>query len=62
MRAIHQFIYAKVKDELLWGTSMPCIVNPDESIPIAEYGSSNVGQMKHVYRRGLAMRYGHAIN
>ena len=58
MRAIHQFIYAKVKDEFLWGTSMPCTVNGEESIPIAEYGSSNVGQMKHVYLRGLATRYG----
>ena len=56
MRAIHRFVYAKVEDELLWGTSMPCVVNGDESIPIAQYGSSNAGLMKHVYRRGLAMR------
>jgi glutamate--cysteine ligase len=26
--------------------------------PIAEYGRSNLGFMKHVYRRGLAWRYG----
>ncbi|MFQ5546392.1 MAG: glutamate--cysteine ligase, partial [Acidiferrobacterales bacterium] len=39
-------------------TSMPCMLDGDSSIPIAEYGTSNVGQMKHVYRRGLDHRYG----
>src|SRR5699024_7881514 len=47
-----------IDDELLWATSMPCIVGSDASIPIAEYGSSNVGRMKHVYRVGLGYRYG----
>ena len=55
---LHQFAYQHLDDELLWATSMPCALQGDESIPIAEYGSSNIGRMKTVYRRGLGLRYG----
>jgi glutamate--cysteine ligase len=55
---LHQFVYRHLDDELLWATSMPCIVGGDASIPIAEYGRSNIGRMKTVYRRGLGHRYG----
>jgi len=58
---IHSYTYKNIGDELLWATSMPCIVGGDASIPIAEYGTSNVGFMKHVYRRGLDWRYGRAM-
>ena len=59
--AIHQFVYSNIGEELLWATSMPCRVGDDESIPIAQYGSSNVGTMKYVYRRGLGYRYGRTM-
>src|SRR5690606_13348888 len=55
---LHQFVYRHLGDELLWATSMPCIIDGDESIPIAEYGTSNVARMKTIYRRGLSVRYG----
>ncbi len=55
---VHQFAYQHLDDELLWATSMPCKLQGDESIPIAEYGSSNIGRMKTVYRHGLGIRYG----
>jgi glutamate--cysteine ligase len=55
---IHRFVYGHIGDELLWAASMPCILAGEASIPIAEYGRSNLGFMKHVYRRGLAWRYG----
>lgn len=58
MSNIHRFVYTHLGDELLWATSMPCKVAGDASVPIAEYGTSNVGTMKHVYRRGLSYRYG----
>lgn len=58
---IHCYTCQSLEGELLWATSMPCIVGGDSSIPIAEYGSSNVGRMKHVYRRGLDWRYGRAM-
>ena len=55
---LHQFIYGHLGDELLWATSMPGRIDSDASIPIAEYGKSNVAQMKSIYRRGLGLRYG----
>ena len=54
----HRFAYQHLHQERLWVTSMPCIVHGDNSIPIARYGSSNIGQMKHFYRVGLSSRYG----
>src|SRR4051812_35623945 len=55
---IHQFTYRALGDEMLWVSSMPCNLPADENIPIARYGSSNVGRAKSVYRMGLAHRYG----
>jgi glutamate--cysteine ligase len=55
---LHQFVYRHLDQQLLWATSMPCIVEGDDSIPIARYGRSNIGRMKEVYRRGLGYRYG----
>ena len=55
---IHQFVYRHLDDELLWATSMPCAIDGDASIPLAQFGSSNVGRMKTVYRHGLGVRYG----
>jgi len=55
---VHQFTYERLDDELLWVASMPCRIPQDLEIPIAEYGSSNVGQMKTIYRKGLGHRYG----
>jgi glutamate--cysteine ligase len=55
---IHQFVYRHLDDELLWATSMPCAIDGDASIPLAQFGNSNVGQMKTVYRHGLGVRYG----
>src|ERR1700685_2404833 len=55
---IHQFVYRHLQDELLWATSMPCALKDDDSIPLAQFGASNVGRMKTVYRHGLGLRYG----
>ena len=55
---VHQFTHEKIGDELLWAASMPCRIPRDEEIPLARYGTSNVGQMKTIYRRGLGFRYG----
>lgn len=58
---IHAFIARRLDGELLWPASMPCDLPPDDQIPIAEYGPSNPGRMKTVYRRGLGYRYGRAM-
>ena len=55
---LHQFVYQHLGDELLWATSMPSQIDGDAAIPIAQYGSSNIGRMKSVYREGLGIRYG----
>ena len=55
---LHRFTYQHLDNELLWVNSMPCLMGDELSIPIAEYGSSNVGMMKHYYRHGLWHRYG----
>lgn len=54
----HAFVYSKLEDEILWSTSMPCVLEGGANIPIAQYGSSNAGLMKSVYRKGLGHRYG----
>jgi glutamate--cysteine ligase len=57
----HQFVYRVLQaqgDEMLWASSMPCGLPTDETIPLARYGSSNVGRAKSVYRMGLGHRYG----
>lgn len=55
---IHRYVHAHIDDELLWSASMPCVLERDEDIPVAHYGSSNVARMKTVYRIGLGWRYG----
>ena len=59
--AIHRFAYQHMGDEMLWSESMPCELPAEEDIQIAYYGTSNIGMLKHVYRRGLALRYGKAM-
>lgn len=58
LSTIHAFVYPNMNQECLWPASMPCRLLGEQSIRIAEYGSSNLGQMKHVYRKGLGYRYG----
>ena len=55
---IHRFTYSNIGDEILWTSSMPCQLNGESNIPVGEYGSSNIGAMKHTYRLGLGHRYG----
>ena len=55
---IHQFTMERIGDELLWPLSMPCRITSDADVPIAYYGTSNIGRMKTIYRRGLGHRYG----
>ncbi len=61
MHNVHQYVYDHLDDEMLLSASMPCGINGDESIPIAEYGCSNIGKMKNVYRQGLWHRYGRTM-
>ncbi|AVS90534.1 glutamate--cysteine ligase [Paracidovorax avenae] len=57
---IHQFVLRTLAQsgEMLWVSSMPCGLPTDETIPLARFGSSNVGRAKSIYRMGLGHRYG----
>ncbi|MCV6613519.1 MAG: glutamate--cysteine ligase, partial [Cellvibrionaceae bacterium] len=54
----HRFTVSQLKNELLWATSMPCMLGSNDEVPVAHYGNSNVGRMKTYYRYGLGHRYG----
>jgi glutamate--cysteine ligase len=58
---LHRFAYAHMGDELLWNNSMPNSLPPEDEIPLGYYGTSNIGTLKTVYRRGLALRYGRTM-
>ena len=55
---LHVFVNQNLEEESLWPLSMPCSIDSEDEIPIGEYGTSNQGMMKTIYRRGLSNRYG----
>lgn len=55
---IHHFTQTKLGEEKMWPLSMPCYVGSEDDINLAQYGSSNSGKMKTLYREGLKRRYG----
>ena len=54
----YHFVSHNIGEELLWPLSMPPTIFSENEIPIGSFGSSNEGFFKHVYRLGLANRYG----
>ena len=55
---LHKFLYSEMEEEILWNFSMPCAFKNEKEIKIAEYGHTNSGMLKHIYRKGLRLRYG----
>ncbi len=55
---VHQYVLRTIGGERMWACSMPGDLPADADIPIGQYGRSNVGQAKRVYRLGLSHRYG----
>lgn len=58
LRDIHRHVARELGEERMWPMSMPCMIDPGQDIELAQYGSSNIGQMKTLYRQGLKNRYG----
>ena len=57
--ALHVFISKGLDgEEMLWPYSIPPRISNESEINIATYSKSNMGQLKHIYRKGLAVRYG----
>lgn len=55
---IHRFVTQNIPGEVIWNQSMPAKLPAAADIPVGWYGTSNSGMLKHVYRLGLAERYG----
>lgn len=59
---LHTFLFTQMdREELLWTSSMPCVLDDDDKIPLAQYGTSNIGKLKTLYRSGLSYRYGRSM-
>ncbi|KEY60986.1 glutamate--cysteine ligase [Serratia sp. DD3] len=58
LRDIHRHVARKLGDERMWPLSMPCFINAEHDIELAQFGTSNIGRMKTLYREGLKTRYG----
>ena len=57
--SLHVFSAKNLKnDEMLWPFSMPPAIKNESEINLGYYHQSNIGLLKHVYRRGLKTRYG----
>ncbi|XBC38032.1 MAG: glutamate--cysteine ligase [Buchnera aphidicola (Floraphis choui)] len=62
LRDIHRFSSKNIKTEYLWPFSIPPKINSNSSITLAKYGTSHIGKMKTLYRKGLKNRYGTLMN
>ncbi|HCL5073923.1 TPA: glutamate--cysteine ligase [Salmonella enterica] len=58
MRDLHRYTARKLGDERMWPLSMPCYIAEGQDIALAQYGTSNTGRFKTLYREGLKNRYG----
>ncbi|NIG62382.1 MAG: glutamate--cysteine ligase [Serratia symbiotica] len=58
LRDIHRYVARNLGEERMWPLSMPCFIHADQDIELAQFGSSNIGRMKTLYREGLKNRYG----
>ena len=62
LQDLHTFTYTQLpREELLWTSSMPCVIAGNDQIPLAQYGSSNSAKLKTLYRQGLGFRYGRTM-
>ncbi|WP_410016315.1 glutamate--cysteine ligase [Sodalis sp. C49] len=58
LRDIHRHVARNLGEERMWPMSMPCFIDHSQPIELAQYGSSNIGCFKTLYREGLKNRYG----
>lgn len=58
MRDVHRHTARNIGDERMWPLSMPCYIENGQDIELAQYGTSNIGRLKTLYRAGLKNRYG----
>ena len=57
LKLILAYTHQNIED-IIWPGSVPCSIKDESKIRIANYGSSNSGKLKELYRIGLSYRYG----
>ena len=55
---LHRYTARHLTNERMWPMSMPCFIEAEDKITLAQFGTSNVGRFKTLYREGLKNRYG----
>ena len=58
---IHHFVTHNIEEEIIWPLSIPPRISKENDVPIAKFGNSHEGMFKHIYRQGLASRYGRVM-
>ncbi|AAO27085.1 glutamate-cysteine ligase [Buchnera aphidicola str. Bp (Baizongia pistaciae)] len=58
----HKFVNDNLIQEYFWPFSIPPCKKYMHSIKLSKYGTSNLGQVKTLYRKGLKHRYGILMN
>lgn len=58
LKEIQEEVEAGIGDEFLWPLSMPPRLPEEDLIPIARFPKTEECQVKEIYRKGLALRYG----
>ncbi|EPZ51876.1 glutamate--cysteine ligase [Bacteriovorax sp. BAL6_X] len=58
---LQHYVLEQDSNEIIWPSSMPCILPEDKDIKLAYYGESNSGRLKTLYRSGLGLRYGRSM-
>lgn len=59
---IYRYTCKNLDKERMWALSMPFFDSDKQLIKIANYGTSNIGIKKNIYRQGLKYRYGTYMN
>ncbi|XBC39602.1 MAG: glutamate--cysteine ligase [Buchnera aphidicola (Chaetogeoica yunlongensis)] len=62
LQDIHKFVQNNLNKEYFWPLSIPPYIKSINSILLAKYGTSNIGKLKTLYRKGLQNRYGTLMN
>ncbi|MDC9605020.1 glutamate--cysteine ligase [Xenorhabdus griffiniae] len=57
LKDLHIYTARNLHNEKMWPLSMPCFIDKEENITLAQYGTSNLGRFKTLYREGLKNRY-----
>ena len=60
LKELEDIVYFCLKntDDDFWPASIPMSIEDESTIPIADYGNTNSGKLKKLYRVGLSHRYG----